>query len=365
MKKFIILLFALALALTACSSNGESGGDTGGSSGDRVLNVCGWGENIDPDLITKFQKDTGIRVNYQTAESNETMYAVIKQGGSDYDVIVPSDYMIGQMIAEDMLAELDFSKIPNYSLVGSQYKNLPFDPDNKYAVPYTWGTLGIIYNTTMIDGEITSWSALFDTKYEGQVGMIGNPRDAIGAALMYLGYSINTTDEAQIREAYQLIADARDAGVYQGFFMDELYDKMEAGETAICTYYAGDFLSMYSNNSDLRYVVPQEGSNWFVDAMCVLKDAEHKDEAMEWINFICSTDACLANMDFIWYASPNTEALEKYPEYYEKQNGEPMEEELYQVMAAPKEILDNCEVYLNLPSETLQLYTDLWIDLRI
>ena len=359
MKRILVLVLALALSLTACSSGGGNGG------GNRVVNVCGWGENIDPDLIEQFQKETGITVNYQTAESNETMYALIKQGGSDYDVIVPSDYMIGQMIAEDMLAELDFSLIPNYEKIDSQYKNLSFDPDNKYAVPYTWGTLGIIYNPTMIDEEIDSWSALFDTKYAGQVGMIGNPRDAIGAALLYLGYSVNTTDESEIREAFQLIADARDEGVYQGFFMDELYDKMEAGETAVCTYYAGDFLSMHANNSDLRFVVPKEGSNWFVDAMCVLKDAEHKTEAMEWINFICSTEACLANMDYIWYASPNGEALEQYPAYYEEQNGEPMDAELYEVMAAPREVLENCEAYLNLPSETLQLYTDLWVDLRI
>ena len=357
MKKLFVLILALALTLTACSS--------GGGNEDRAVNVCGWGENIDPDLIEQFQKETGITVNYQTAESNETMYAIIKQGGSDYDVIVPSDYMIGQMIAEDMLAELDFSLIPNYEKIDSQYKNLSFDPDNKYSVPYTWGTLGIIYNPTLVGGEIDSWSGLFDTKYAGQVGMIANPRDAIGAALLYLGYSVNTTDEAEIREAYNLIADARDAGVYQGFFMDELYDKMEAGETAICTYYAGDFLSMHSNNSDLQFVVPKEGSNWFVDAMCVLKDAEHKTEAMEWINFICSTEACLANMDYIWYASPNAEALEKYPAYYEENNGESLDEELFQVMAAPKEVLENCEAYLNLPSETLQLYTDLWVDLRI
>jgi len=359
MKKFCFLLLVSVclLSFSACSSGGETN--------DRVVNVCGWGENIDPDLISRFKQETGITVNYQTAESNETMYALIKQGGSDYDVIVPSDYMIGQMIAEDMLAELDFSLIPNYEQIDSQYKDLPHDPENKYSVPYTWGTLGIIYNSDMVDDEITSWSALFDTNYAGQVGMIGNPRDAIGTALMYLGYSVNTTDEAQIREAYELIAAARDAGVYQGYFMDELYDKMEAGETAVCTYYAGDFLSMYDTNPALRFVVPDEGSNWFVDAMCVLKDAEHKDEAMEWINFICSTDACLANMDYIWYASPNAEALEKYPEYYEEQHGEPLSKELYEVMAAPKDVLARCESYQNLPSDTLQLYTDLWVDLRI
>ena len=267
------MLLALTMVLTLCLTGcGDSGG-----GGERTVNVCGWGENIDPELIDRFEQETGIQVNYQTAESNETMYALIKQGGTDYDVIVPSDYMIGQMIAEGMLAELNYDNIPNFSLIGEAYKNLSYDPENKYTVPYTWGTLGIIYNPDMVGGDIDSWGALFDQAYAGQVGMIGNPRDAIGAALLYLGYSVNTTDEAEIRQACQLIADAKAAGVYQGFFMDQLYDKMEAGETAVCTYYAGDFLSMYANNPALRFVVPKEGSNWFVDAMCVLKDAEHKE----------------------------------------------------------------------------------------
>ena len=358
MKKFFAVLLAsvLVCSLSACS---------GGENSQRTVNVCGWGENIDPDLIEQFEKETGITVNYQEADSNETMYARIKQGGTDYDVVVPSDYMIGQMVEEGLLAELNFDNIPNYSLIDSQYKNLAYDPDNKYSVPYTWGTLGIIYNSTMVGEEIDSWSVLFKGDYSGSIGMIGNPRDAIGAALMYLGYSVNTTDESQIREAYQLIANAKSQNVYQGFFMDQLYDKMEAGETAVCVYYAGDFLSMYENNPDLRFVVPKEGSNWFVDAMCVLKDAEHKEEAEAWINFICETESCLANMDFIWYASPNREALEQYPAYYEEQNGEPMDQELYRVMAAPQEVLANCEAYLNLPPETQTLYTDLWVELRI
>ena len=345
----------LGFTLTGCS---------GGGSG-RVVNVCGWGENIDPDLIDQFEEETGITVNYSEAESNESMYSLIKQGGTDYDVIVPSDYMIAQMIAEDMLAELNFDNIPNYSLIDDQYKNLTYDPENKDSVPYTWGTLGIIYNSAKIDEEIDSWSVLFDPQYAGQVGMIGNPRDAIGVALMYLGYSINTTNEAEIQEAYELLSEAKANGVYQGFFMDQLYDKMEGGETAICVYYAGDFLSMYANNNDLRYVVPKEGSNWFVDAMCVLKDAEHKEEAEEWINFICKTESSLANMDFIWYASPNAEALEQYPAYYAENYGEELAPELYEVMAAPADVLANCEAYLALPSDIQTLYSDLWIQLGI
>ena len=252
----------------------------------RVLNICGWGENIDPALIEQFQEETGIRVNYQTAESNEAMYSKVLMGGSGYDVIVPSDYMVSQMRQEGLLAELNYDNIPNFQLIGDAYKNLPYDPENRYTVPYTWGTLGIIYNTTMVDEPITSWSALFDPQYAGQVLMINNPRDAIGVALLYLGYSVNTTDEGEIREAYELLRQAKADGVYQSFVMDEVYDKMEAGEAAIAVYYAGDFLAMHENNPDLAYVVPQEGSNWFVDAMCVLKDAPHKEEAELWINFL-------------------------------------------------------------------------------
>ena len=167
------------------------------------------------------------------------------------------------------------------------------------------------------------------------------------------------------REACQLIADAKNAGVYQGFFMDEIYDKMEGGETSVCTYYAGDYLVMYENNPSLRWAVPENGSNWFVDAMCVLKDAEHKEEAEAWINFITSTEASLANMDFIWYATPNREALEKYPAYYEEINGEPLDPALYEVMAPSQAVLDKCESYLGLPEETRTLYNDLWNELGI
>lgn len=374
MKKILTLTLActmvMGLFLSGCAMKDEpsssgAGTSNSGSSGQREVVVCGWGENIDEDLFELFEEKTGIKVIYQTAESNEMMYSKVAMGGSGYDVVVPSDYMIAQMIEEGLLAELNFDNIPNFSLISDRFKNLVYDPDNKYSVPYTWGTLGIIYNPTMISDEIDSWEALFDMRYEGMASMIGNPRDAIATALMYLGYSINTTDEAQIREAYDLIAVSKAAGVYQGFFMDEIYDKMEVGETALCTYYAGDYLSMYDNNPDLKYVIPKEGSNWFVDAMCVLKDAKNKTEAEEWINFICSTEASLRNMDFIWYASPNETALEEYPAYYQEQTGEELPEEIYEVMAAPQEVLDKCEMYLNLPTATRTLYNDLWTQLGV
>ena len=358
MKKTLALAMMMVtiLTLNACGGN---------SSKDRVVNVCSWGEYIDESLIDQFEEETGIKVNYQTAESNEALYSLLKTGAGDYDVIVPSDYMIGRLIAEDMLAELNYDNIPNYALIDDQYKNLSYDPDSKYTVPYTWGTLGIIYNTTMVDEEITSWDAMFDEKYAGQVLMIRNSRDALAAALLDLGYDINTTDEAQIREAYELLSAAKNNGVYQAFVMDEIFQKMEGGNAAIAMYYAGDYLTMLETNEDLRYVVPDEGSNWFVDAMCVLKNAQHKEEAEEWINFIAGTDANLANMDYIWYASPNKEALEQYPAYYEETYGEELDQENFEIMAAPADGLDRCTLDENLPAETLMLYNDLWTELGI
>lgn len=332
---------------------------------DRVVNVCSWGEYIDEDLITRFEEETGIRVNYQTAESNEALYSLIKMGGADFDVIVPSDYMIARLIEEDMLAELDYDNIPNFDLIDDTYKHLSYDPENKYTVPYTWGALGIIYNTAMVSEPITSWSAMFDPQYAGQVLMINNSRDAIGAALLSLGYSLNTTDESQLEEAFSLIKQAKDNGVYQAFVMDEVFGKMEGGNAAITMYYAGDYLTMLENNEDLAFVIPEEGSNWFVDAMCVLKSSQHKDEAEEWINFIASTDANLANMDYIWYASPNTEALEEYPAYYQEVNDEELDPELYAIMAPSEETLARCELYENLPKATLRLYDSLWTRLGI
>ncbi len=338
---------------------------TGATNAQPVVNVCSWGEYIDEDLITQFEEETGIAVNYQTAESNEALYSILKSGAGDYDVIVPSDYMISQLIEEDMLAELDYSRIPNYGLISDRFKGLTYDPQERYTVPYAWGTVGIIYNTSMVEEPITSWSALFDDRYAGNVLMFRNSRDAMATALSYLGYSLNTTDESELREAFQLLKDAKNRGVYQSFVMDEIFQKLEGGNAAIGVYYAGDYLTMLENNEDLAFVVPEEGSNWFMDAMCVLKNAPNYEEAMAWINFIASTEANLANMDYLWYASPNQEALEQYPAYYEELYGEELGQEAYDIIAAPQEVLDRCEAYLVLPLETRKLYNDLWTELGI
>lgn len=332
---------------------------------ERVVNVCSWGEYIDESLIDEFEAQTGITVNYQTAESNEALYSLIEMGGADFDVIVPSDYMIERLIAEDLLAELDYSNIPNFELIDPRFKNLAYDPENLYTVPYTWSTLGIIYNTAMVDEPITSWDAMFDPQYAGQVLMINNSRDALAAALFSLGYDINTTDEAKLREASAVLAEAKDAGVYQAFVMDQVYQKMEGGNAAIAIYYAGDYLTMLENNEDLAYVIPEEGSNWFVDAMCVLKSAQHKEEAEAWINFIASTESNLANMDYIWYGSPNIEAMEQYPDYYYETYEEEIDQETLDIIITPADTLERCQMYRNLPADTLALYNELWTDLGV
>ena len=338
----------------------------GAARAQRQVNVCSWGEYIDPALITQFEEETGIRVNYQTAESNEALYSLLKSGGGDYDVIVPSDYMVAQLIQEGMLEELNYSNIPNFSLIDDRFKNLSYDPENKYTVPYTWGTVGIIYNADMVNGPIDSWSVLYEDTYAGDVLLINNSRDAMGIALKYLGYSVNTTDEAQIMAAYELLQNATARGVYQGRVMDAVFQKMEGGNAAIATYYAGDYLSMLDNTEEpLEFVIPSEGSNWFVDAMCILKNAPNIEEAEAWINFIASTEANLATMDYIWYASPNREALEQYPAYYEELYGEPLDLDSYNIVAAPAEVLERCELYTNLPIETRTLYNDLWINLGV
>ena len=352
----VVLVCAILGATIATGAASRSG---------RVVNVCSWGEYIAEELIDEFEERTGITVNYQTCESNEALYSLLEMGGADFDVIVPSDYMIARLIREGMLAEINYDNIPNYALIDPNLQNLSYDPENKYTVPYAWGTLGIIYNTTLIDEPITSWSAMFDTQYAGQVLMINNSRDALCAALLCLGYDINTTDEGQLNEAYQLLADAKNAGVYQAFVMDQVFQKMEAGNASIAMYYAGDYLAMLENNEDLAYVIPDEGANWFVDAMCVLKSSQHMAEAEEWINFICSTTSSLANLDYLWYGSPNIEAREQYPDYYFEQYDEEVDEETLDIIFPPEEVLERCQMYTDLPQETLIIYNDLWTKLGV
>ena len=305
MKKSLALLTtsALSLSLVLAGCGGNSGESKDPGSADKgVVNVYNWGVYIDESVLEDFTAETGIKVNYDTYESNESMYGVLKNDGASYDVVIPSDYMISRMIEEDMLEPLNFDNIPNFEDVDPALKNPDYDPENLYSVPYMWGLLGIIYNTTMVDETPTSWATMFDEDYAGQILMFNNSRDAIGVALKYLGYSYNTTDEAQIKEAVDLLIQQKP--LVQSYVMDEIFEKMQGGSAAIGAYYYGDYLTMAEVNPDLAFCIPEEGTNLYVDAMCIPKNAENKENAEIFINYMCSTSAGLKNCEEIWYSSP-------------------------------------------------------------
>ncbi len=348
MRKYVAILVAVVI-LASLYSTGCAGGKK-----DAVVNVYNWGEYIDESIFADFEKQTGIKVNYSTFTSNETMYSVLKTGGSEYDVIIPSDYMISRLISENMLEKLDYSNIPNYSLIDDNYKNLNYDPTGEYSVAYMSGTVGIIYNTAMIAEDITSWDALFDEKYAGQILMFDNSRDALAIALLDLGYAVNTTDEKELDAAYDLLALQKP--LVQAYVMDQIFDKLEIGEAAIGPYYAGDYLTMVENNPDLKFVVPEEGTNQFVDAMCIPKDAANKKNAELFINFMCSTDVAIKNVDLIWYTTTNKEAAQQY--------AETLDEQTAAVMFPSADILSKCQIFVNLPLDTLRKYDELWVKLK-
>ena len=258
-----------------------------------TINVYNWGEYISVDDGTEgaydtnreFEELTGIKVNYTNFASNEELYAKLKNGGSSYDVIIPSDYMIARMINEDMLEKLDFSNIPNYgNLIMDKFKGMEYDPTEEYSVPYTWGMVGLIYNTTLVDEEddVGSWSILWNEKYANDILMFSNSRDAFAIACKYLGYSMNTTDEKELKNAASALTDQK--LLIQAYVMDEIFDKMTGGEAALAPYYAGDAITMIGDNPDLAYSVPREGTNLFVDAMCIPKGAKNKEAAEMYIN---------------------------------------------------------------------------------
>ncbi len=347
MKRTIALILALAL-LSVLSACGSASTDTDNGE----VNVYNWGEYIDEDLLEQFEEETGIRVNYSTYSDNESLYAALKKGTADYDVIIPSDYMISRLIDEDMLEELDFDNIPNFEYVDEEFRNLDYDPTNTYSVPYMWGVVGIVYNTTMVEGTPTSWDILWDESLSGQILMFDNSRDAIGIALKLLGYSYNTTDEAEITEAVDKLIEQKP--LVQAYVMDQIFDKMEAGEAAVGPYYAGDAITMIEENPDLAFFFPEEGSNYYVDAMCIPKNAANKENAEAFINFMCDPENSAANANYIYYSTPESAAKELLDE----------ELQASEIAYPGEDVMSNVEVYVNLPQEILDLYDEEWIRLK-
>lgn len=321
------------------------------------INVYNWGEYISDgsegtlNVVKEFEELTGIKVNYAMFDSNEDLYSKLKSGGVSYDVLIPSDYMIARMISEDMLQPINFDNVPNVSYIDSSYKNAYFDPDGKYTVAYTGGMVGLIYNTTMVDEAPTSWSVMWDEKYSGQILTFNNSRDAFGVAQYLLGYSINSTDKAEWDKAAEKLIEQKP--LIQSYVMDEVFDKMEMGEAAIAPYYAGDYLTMADINPDLAFVYPDEGTNIFIDAMCIPANAKNKEAAELFINFMCEPEISLANANYLGYLCPNTAVLTD--ERYEYKDNE--------VLYPKKEV--KTEYFHNLDQDMLDYLASLWEKVKL
>ena len=312
MKKVISVVLAVLLAVSCLA--GLSGC---GSSKKTTLYVYNWGQYISEgddgslDVIAAFEEAyPNIRVQYSTYDSNEIMYSKLSNGGITVDVIIPSDYMIGRMVQEGMLEELNFDNIPNYQYIDDSFKNTSYDPENKYSVPYTWGTVGIIYNTKYVDeADVTGWELLWNEKYAGKILMFDNSRDAFGIAEYLLGYDVNTTDETELQACAAKLAEQKP--VVQQYVMDQIFDAMENEEAWIAPYYAGDYLTMVEENPDLAFYRPTaQGYNMFIDAMCIPTCCQEKEAAEAFINFLCSPEISSANMEFLGYSVPSTAAKE-------------------------------------------------------
>ena len=361
----ICILMSLCVGIfTGCDKKDET----------LTLYVYNWGEYISDgsdesvDTNAEFEKyckevlGITVKVNYSTFASNESMYAKVSSGSTNYDVIIPSDYMIERMIKEDMLEPLDVSKIPNYQYIDEAFKgeNIYYecDSENLYSVPYFYGMIGVIYNTSIVDEDdeqIGSWDLMWDEQYKGDILQFNNSRDAFGTAQYKLGLDVNNEDEALWRLALEELLEQKK--IVQGYVMDEIFNKMQSGSAAIAAYYAGDYLSMYENNEDLAFFYPQEGTNSYIDAMCIPKNAENKDLAHEYINFMCSHDIAMANALYTYYASPVTTVVED-PDYQDEM-GEYAIDILYnQAQDVPS------QAYLNLSPEALSVQNILWEELK-
>ncbi len=367
MKKLICLILTSLLCLMPlCGCEGgykyfdfELRGKYTQQLSGTTLNVYNWGEYISDgsyelmDVNKEFERLTGIKINYTTFESNETMYSQLKSGGVSYDIVVPSDYMIERLINEDMLRKIDTSALSNYDLIDQSYKGLFFDENEEYTVPFNVGMVGIIYNKRLIKNIEHSWQVLWDGKYKNQTLNFNNPRDAFMTAQMLLSQDLNTTDKKDWDKAAELLK--KQKANLQSYVMDEVYGKMETGEAAIAPYYAGDYLTMLEVNDDLGFFYPEEGTNIFIDSLCVPKSAQNYEAALLYLNFLMEPEVALANAEYIGYASPNTAVIENKDYYYYSN------EYLY-----PKqEDMPPVQYYHDIKPSIRKYYEELWLDIKL
>lgn len=351
MKKMIAL--GLCTCMTAALLSGCGSADKYPNGKVYVYN---WGEYIDPETLDMFEKETGIQVIYDEFDTNETMYPKVEAGASNYDVVCPSDYMIQKMIDNDLLQELNWDNIPNAKAnIGAQYyeQSEAFDPGNRYAVPYCWGTVGILYNKTMVDEPVTSWSILWDEKYADSILMQDSVRDLFMVGLKSLGYSMNSTDEKELNEAKDLLIQQKP--LVQAYVIDQVRDKMIGNEAALGVIYSGEAIFTQRENPDLEYVIPKEGTNVWIDGWVIPKNAENVENAEKFIDFMCRGDIALLNFDYITYSTPNTaaQALIKDDDIRNSKIAFP---DLSQY--------DGLETFSYLGDDADALYNDLWKEIK-
>ena len=342
-----LLITIIILSICGCGA---------GESNDNVVIVYNWGEYIDPDMLEQFEAETGIRVIYDEFETNETMYPKVEAGAAEYDVVCPSDYMISKMIQNDLLMELNFDHIPNAkNNIGMQYwqQSEGFDPENKYSVPYCWGTVGILYNRTMVDEPITSWAQLWDEKYRDEILMQDSVRDAFMVAEKLYGYSMNTLDAQELLTVKNALIEQKP--LVQAYVIDQVRDKMIGNEAAIGVIYSGEAIYTQYENSDLEYVIPAEGTNVWIDSWVILKNAPHQDNAEKFIDWMCRGDVALKNFEYITYSTPN-DAAKALIEDEEIKNSPIAFPDLSQY--------DALETYTYLGEEGDTLYNELWKEIK-
>lgn len=344
----IAMAAASMAALTGCGSS--AGGENG-----KVI-VYNWGEYIDPDTIKMFEEETGIEVVYDEFETNEIMYPKVESGAAEYDVVCPSDYMIDKMIQNGLLQELNYDNIPNAKKnIGAQYYEQAndFDPGNKYAVPYCWGTVGILYNKTMVDEPITSWAQLWDEKYADNILMQDSVRDAFMVAEKLNGFSMNTVDPTELETAKNALIEQKP--LVQAYVIDQVRDKMIGGEAAIGVIYSGEAIYTQRENPDLEYVIPEEGTNVWIDCWCILKDAPNKENAEKFIDFMCRGDIAEKNFEYITYSTPNDAARELIED----------EEIKNSTIAFPDlSQYNNLETFVYLGEDGDALYNEFWKEVK-
>lgn len=346
LKKLTTVLTAVILTATFFTGCKDKESGVNGT-----INVYNWGDYIDESLISKFEAETGIKVIYDKYDTNEIMYQKIQTSPGVYDLVIPSDYMVEKMRKEGLLEKLDFNNIPNAKYTNPDFLNLSYDPTNEYSVPYMWGTIGILYDSTVVTEPVTSWDILWDEKYRDEIYMFDSLRDSLAIALIKNGYSLNSTEQNEINIAKEDLIKQKEL-TSPVYLLDEIKDNMIAGEKALATVYSGDAAYSISENSNLKYAIPEEGSNRWVDAMAIPKGAPNKAGAEAFINFLCNPENAKINVEYIEYSTPNYGAYEL------------LDDEIKNNPAAypPEEVLDKCTIFSDLDKKSLRLYEEAFTD---